>query len=502
MARLTLDYFRIWDRAGLSVAVLMMTGAIMAAGPAEAAKSCSLAKIAAGYHSGLDHFQRRDYRGAWARWAPLARAGLGPAQRHVAAMFSRGAGVKVSPERAAFWSALAFRDGDLKSRRLAPALRAKLDDRSRQRLSAGLKDWRASRLDCAGSRIAVVKKDVKSGPLNIPLRFERRVRPDLQQSLQRGFPAVVTMALNSVPASRLYLDTIKTIEFYPAARYDRYVGWRVKPHQHMMRVSSASMDDQSPVYLAKTIVLSAKRRVYGRLSDATFADPYLRVIEGVKVYGSVYPDIRNGEFFKIVRRALAMAKDLPPKLRRYVDIIDEIHYSPLSKHYIRSGVSDALGAFYDRIIGADQNRLIFVRREPRFSSPLYYLGAFVHEGTHAVQDQLADRWNHQIPKLRHQLAKLEAAGQTASAQAKQVRKDIDRKHKYVSNWLRGIKTATGRIADISFECEALANEVETARWSGAHPSVMKDSGYLGVCPNIQQKINKWQDELTLKSRRR
>ena len=44
-----------------------------------------------------------------------------------------------------------------------------------------------------------------------------------------------------------------------------------------------------------------------------------------------------------------MAEQLPKPLKRYINIIDEIHYNPASKYYRRSGTIDAKGAFIQGI---------------------------------------------------------------------------------------------------------------------------------------------------------
>ena len=53
------------------------------------------------------------------------------------------------------------------------------------------------------------------------------------------------------------------------------------------------------------------------------------------------------------------------------DIVDEIHYGPISKHYKPEGTVDAQGAYYNKVLSAQGHRIIFARRDMLYSSPLY-----------------------------------------------------------------------------------------------------------------------------------
>ena len=197
-----------------------------------------------------------------------------------------------------------------------------------------------------------------------------------------------------------------------------------------------------------------------------------------------------------------MAEKLPASLHRFIDIVDEIHYNPLSKHYVRSGTLDASAAYYNRTLSHEGHRLIFFRRDVLYSSPLFFLRSFVHEGTHAMQDQKAWRENHEIPKLRVRLKRLEAAGKGKSPAARDLRAEEARKFKYVVRWYKGKKTPTGRIPDIAFECEATLNEIETVRAAGGGPDAMNDSAYIKLCPEARRRLIRWRDAAFAKSRRR
>jgi hypothetical protein len=144
--------------------------------------------------------------------------------------------------------------------------------------------------------------------------------------------------------------------------------------------------------------------------------------------------------------------------------------------------------------------MMFVRRKVLFSSPLFFLQTFIHEGTHAAQDQKAYNYFRDAYKLKAVLTRLQSDGKGNTTEAKKLKKQLNVKQNYSNRWYRGIKTKTGRIQDIAFECEATENEIKTVKLIGGSPDIMKASGYLKLCPEAQRQIIQWQDELIRKNR--
>jgi len=203
----------------------------------------------------------------------------------------------------------------------------------------------------------------------------------------------------------------------------------------------------------------------------------------------VYPDVNNGIFFRLMRQAFDMVEKLPRDIRVFVDIVDEIHYGPISKHYKPEGTIDAQGAYYNKVLSAEGHRIIFARRDMLYSSPLYLVQTLVHEGRHAAQDQKAYRTLVEIEKLKAQQRKSEPS------EAKQIEARIGVLLDYPKRWYQGLETATGRIQDITFECEATEVEMAAVRAVGGLPDVMDASGYVRLCPEVQRKLVQWQEEL-------
>jgi hypothetical protein len=197
----------------------------------------------------------------------------------------------------------------------------------------------------------------------------------------------------------------------------------------------------------------------------------------------------------MMRQAFTMTEQLPKALRRYINIIDEVHYNPTSKYYRRSGTIDAKGAFYIRSLSSEENRIMFVRRKVLFSSPLFFLQTFIHEGTHAVQDQKAFKNLQEVRLTKKIIIQLQSTG----ANQKKI-SDLQRKNQvkldYANRWYRGVKKKGSRVQDISFECKATENEIKAVKIVGALPDIMKESGYLKLCPEAQRQIIQWRDEIS------
>jgi len=331
-------------------------------------------------------------------------------------------------------------------------------------------------------------------PLDVKIGSDKRVKPEVKPGLETKIKEILVLARKSDPTARVYLGMIDEMEVYNGNRYHRYLGWKQGKKGNILRFASSNVEDLKPDFVAKAMVIEAKRRAYALLPGADFVDPLQRYVGDIKVFGSPYPDVRNGQFFKVIRQAFEMSKRLPKSLQKYIEIIDEVHYNPISKHFIREGTLDASGAYYNKLVSTEGHRLMFVRRDVRYSCPLFFLQIFIHEGTHAVQDQQAFRNLKDVSRIKKRLAHMQQTGQARTKKFNDYRKELDRKLDYAKRWYQGIKTPKGRIQDITFECEATRNEIRAIKALDGPPDVMKASGYLKLCPEAQRMIIQWKDE--------
>ena len=461
------------------------------------AKSCSLDLIVLNYKKANAAYKTKNYQKALISWLPLAKAGFGPAQRQIAQMYETGIGVERSESTAYFWATLAHHGGDLAGSQLFNDMRQKLLPELLTEVKTKVDQWVAETINCSG-RLPVLA--LNSNNHSYKIFKNKSISNKNSQLIDKNLSSVLRLAAGQNFANSLYLSIIDRFDFYNGSRYDRYVGWtplnKLKNKSlNVLKLSVSNFHDIKPEYFAKAILFVAKRRIFGRLPDSRLIDPFMRIIKGKRVFGSVYPDIKNRNYYKMMNQAFSMADQLPRSLKRFIDIVDEIHYNPTSKYYKRSGTIDAKGAFYIKSLSSDGHRLMFVRRKVLFSSPLFFLQTFIHEGTHAVQDQIAHKKWGEIKRTRKIISALKLSGGNLK-EINDLKKKNKIKLKFVNRWYRGVKTKKGRVQDIEFECEATQNEVKAVKIVGASPDIMKGSGYIKLCPEAQRQVIKWRDEIS------
>ncbi len=61
----------------------------------------------AGYYEGVKAYEKKDYKLAWQKFAPLAKQGIARAQAYIAAMYEFGLGVKEDINEAEMWKKIA-----------------------------------------------------------------------------------------------------------------------------------------------------------------------------------------------------------------------------------------------------------------------------------------------------------------------------------------------------------------------------------------------------------
>ena len=465
------------------------------------ATECSLSEVARYYNSGLQSAASGRYSDSLAKLMILAKAGFGPAQREVAKSLARGLGVKRSSAKAALWAELAFRSGDMEGRELSQIYRTALAVDERQKINAAAEAWAAREIRCTDGRVMIYGQasSIKS-PLTMKVGFTKLVKPGDRLFLTKKMNNLLDQAVRTEPSARLYLGMIDEIEIYQGSRYHRYLGWQQNSKRNILRFASSNLDDIQLDFMAKALIVEAKRRAFAHMSDADFIDPHMRRFNGIYFFGSAYPDINNERYFNLMRQAFVMIKYLPKDIRAYVEAIDEVHYNPHSKHFVKYGIADSSGAYYNKFLSSDALSMIFVRRDALYSSPLFFVRILVHEGTHAVQDRRAKRYLSEISKLKRDLTNLKKNGREASLQYHNSKKDIDVRLEYAQRWFRGIENQDGQwIQDINFECEATINEIKALMALNASPRAMDDSGYVNVCPSAKRAIDRWKSGKDVKN---
>ncbi len=457
---------------------------------------CDLASLLAEYKTGLDRHRGKDYVGALAHWRPLAEQGFPPAQSRLAWLHGKGLGVKADVQKSAFWALVAAREADASGRLMASRLRKDLTQADFAKAERRARSWRPLMPDCwenhEGKSERLDKRRLRLGKYLIIVN--EKLPDKVVEPIFKKMRQVLASVGEAHPLAPLFLPAIDAFVIFPSDRNDRYVGWRSEGPGNVLLLSLGNFLDDRPTFVGRMIFLEAARWVFANTPGSRFVDPLVATHKNKKLYGTVYPDIDNALFYKTLKRALQMAEKLPPELGKYVEIIDEIRYIPPSKHFAKGGTIDTTIAYYNKVLSSEGRRIIFIRREMRWSSPLDVLINLVHEGTHAVQDQKAERIAAALPGLREALRQIDGNGQGQTSKAKALQRQIDEKSGYVRRWKNPKISDHGISETIPFECQAVVNEIRTARAVEAPPSSLPESGYLALCDEAKTLLVRWKDE--------
>lgn len=101
--------------------------------------------------------------------------------------------------------------------------------------------------------------------------------------------------------------------------------------------------------------------------------------KGKTLIGSAYPDARNEDFFKTVKKAIDLSAELPSVLREYVNLVDTVIYNPPSKHRkVKNVLVDIVGVY--TITDAFKKGPVVVYKDMFYSSPLQVTRSLMANG--------------------------------------------------------------------------------------------------------------------------
>ncbi len=466
----------------------------------QAGEICDMASLIAAYKTGLERHQGKNYAAALVNWRSLAKQGFPPAQSRLAWLYGKGLGVKADVQKSAFWALIAARGRDAHGRLMASKLRKKLTQADFAEAERRAQSWRPLMPDCWRSHEGKSKRLEKCRlRLGKYLIIINEQLPDkVVEPIFKKMRQILANAGKIHTLAPLFLPAIDVFVIVPSDRNDRYVGWWSEGPGNVLLLSLGNFLDDRSVFLGRMVFLEAVRWVFANAPESRFTDPLVTTHKNKKIYGTVYPDIDNALFYKTLKQALQMAEKLPAELGKYVEIIDEIRYIPPSKHFAKGGTLDATIAYYNKVLSSEGRRIIFIRRDMRWSSALDLLINLVHEGTHAVQDQKAERIEAALPGLKKALRQIDGNAPKATA----LRRQIEEQSGYVRRWKNPKISDHGVSETIPFEYEAVIDEIQTARAVAAPPSSLPKSGYLALCNEAKTLLVRWQDERLLSKTKR
>ena len=483
---------------GVRVA-LAISAAVAAFGPGSGgAGTCSIAAMTAAYNAGYASYEAQKFDDARRHWEPLAGLGFSPAQARIADMHAGGQGGLAKNQKEALrWAVLAAAGHDARGAALVAGLRGSLGEDAVKEGVEAARAWTATPGDCRdvleGTPTWIDTHTLRLGSALV--RVNSALNETLRQQVAERFPKVIAAAVRRVPPARLYLQEIAVYEVVPGDLYDRYLGWKHERVGKEIQLTIGNLLDDTPEVPAQVLLLEAAREVYRQMPAAQLLDPYLRTYKGKRLLGSPYPDIDNKPFFDLVAKAIDMADQLPADTRRHVEIIDEVRYSPKSKRMTSVGPADSTLGYYDRRVSREGHRVIFIRREMKWSFLADVLLTLVHEGTHASQDRTALRFEQALPRKKADLDASERGGQANAPAAATLRKEVQEITEYLTLWhRRGPNTEEERQKRLRFECEATMQEIATGQTVGLEPGAVEQTPYYKLCDDAKRAMVRWKDD--------
>lgn len=479
-----------------SATVALAVAAVLAASAAggDEGAACTVAEMLTRYNAGLAALMAKDGERARGHFETLARQGFPPAQRQMAHFHAEGkAGVVLDVNAAAKWAAVAAKNGDQGALDLSASLKKTLGETGFAFAAESAKEWRPELPACldpqSQERKPVDRTSVRIGNSVVRVVGKDSLTDNVLGKIFDQAELVIRTARQHSTLGALFLPSVRVFEILPGDKYDRYVGWKPGEAGSTLQLTIANLLDRSPAFAATALMLEAARDVYGRLPDSRFADPYLWIYRGKKVHQSVYPDVDNKVFVEAVKKALDLMETVPAELRRPLEFIDEIRYNPQSKHMTKSGTTDAAVGYYNDALSVEGRRIVFVRRDMKWSSNADLFLTLVHEGTHALQHATAERHDRELPGKRAALTH-KVGGGGADA----LRREIAEMEEYADLWFRRVAGAEPKKRVVKFECEATVVEIKAAIAFGLDPSAVESSSYMSVCDDAKTMLVGWKDE--------
>ena len=477
--------------------VLLLCGFLIAGGESNAAELCTVEALIESHKAGLALYQAKDYEGAHVRWRPLAELGFPPAQGRLAASLAQTQDKSSADFRdAGRWAVLASHAGDSEGTEAVATIKKAIGDDAFQEVTAAAAKWRPTVPPCLKAdyrRFELMDgHSARIGPSVV--RLDPRFSDDTAKAILKIFRTTLGLALRMSASAELYLSAIKTYHIIPGDKYDRYVGWKAGARGRDLEMTHGNVLDKSPAFLAMAILQEATRDVYRRIPGAGLIDPYQKTFKSKRVVGSVYSDVNNQPFFDAVLQALEISEQLPSDVRRHIDLIDEIRYNPISENMHQGGIADSGIGYYDRRLSSEGRRVIFFRRDMKWSYPADVLLTIVHEGTHATQHRDAERLARELPEQRARLKAIESDGQGNGAEAGRLRRTIADNESYLRLWDRRSGTEAENSASVKrFECEATVQEIKAAQALGFQSTAITKSPYFKLCDEVQKMMAEWKD---------
>lgn len=436
----------------------MLLGGLLAFSPyrALAVEFCDMQSVVATYKAALHRKKYGDVESAHKTFLKLAHAAVAPAQRHVAEYFLEEARGDMALEKAIMWSQLATWGGDAAAQDI---VKRAVDSARHQVANTGLawaKDWRPSKADCGLG----AGEQQKGDDFQVVGRFPIIRHEKLDEDIFAAFATRLGEAFSEVEAVAPYfaplVQLIPALEILPSGEgSDRFIQWGEE--NEWVQVSASFLHDQSPRQLAYSLVLAAQRHLFAKLDDAEFQDQIATRYGKIKIYGSLYGDVKTKEFLSQMSEAIKQARELPVILRDKVNFLDEIHYMPPSRYHDRRFPDSKLFATYDYRRSHPEKRMMVVTHEIAFQTVEELILELVRVGELAQEHVRIEGMKGQVNSKKREDAILQALQGNLKKMEEAFTGQTAKKQESVTAW-----EANGPDAVTKVYCESVYAQVKAA----------------------------------------
>ena len=170
--------------------------------------------------------------------------------------------------------------------------------------------------------------------------------------------------------------------------------------------------------------------------------------EGFRLIGSTYPKAKNETFFKTMKFALKLVKELPLKFQQDIKLLKDIIYDPPSPLRKKVGVAENIVGVYTVINRNSAPAPVIIYKNLKWSSPLQVAQSLLGNSQHAK------RHIEQI-NLRKRLAAMKKSGKSATPEFRKLRE----RHHVLQT---GLDKSDLKIVD-KLECEILLIHFEAIK---------------------------------------
>ncbi|MDV7338560.1 hypothetical protein RYZ26_03060 [Terasakiella sp. A23] len=421
----------------------------------QASDFCDIDTVLSSYKAALKRKNLGDEDSAFKSFLRLADIGVAPAQRHAALYYLEESREDMALEKAIMWARLAAWGGDKDAQKI---LKSAVESARHAVSEAGLawaNDWRPKKPDCFSADAPDDGDDDFKVIGRFPVIRSEGLDEDVFVQFGLRLEEALLITDQVAPILSPLADLIPAFEIIEGKGADRYVGWDIE--NGWLQVSSGYLRDKTSRQLSFALILATQRRLFDEIKDATFADQIASNYGAIKLYGSLYGDVKTDRFLSLLKEAIKNVRNLPVVMRDKVNLIDEIHYMPPSRYHLsRLGQEKSL-ARYDYLRSQPEKRIGVITRKLVFEESEDVILHLVRIGTQIQQHMMIEGFKGKVDGKKREDAILRALQGDMKAAQDMFTNQVGKQKELIEQW---DKSGPEGVAKLN--CEATFWQVKAA----------------------------------------